>query len=852
MDPEELAKRTGGAVENARPSITADELAAKTGGQVVSRIGEPAEQVDPITSLVRSVASPVLKAHATVVQGGAALLAKAVGGDEKASRAIDIARKGIDYGYFGTVKPIGAESQEALIRGDITYEDALRKNMLDLAGTSLEVASLAYAPLKLGTGSILTAPLRYTKAVSPFAAPFAAGVGLQAAAQPEVEDEISTGIKQAGGAFVGALAGYGLLNKGGQALSWVGGRFMKSQTGVKLAEKLSESASKLGDYVNSIQRKTLGDELGFEYRALENSVMNTQEGIVNDALNKYYADTYIDEPILLETIKGNYSKIARQYYDARDEFFNKALDGVPEDLRVEMAPIQAANQKIADYLDSKVYSLKGGKLAEAMTSNDTLNLQAVLNLNAADLTPREAYNLFRSLPNYRSENPEIDALIRDKMFSYLESIRNTLSTKAPANMDEFNRAFNYADQVRRNVDDPLVHRMRTAGSAANIVDTVMSGGTPSREQMRVFMEGFTSAEERQNYSTLIYNAIINKARNESSLQDTGIVLTDSIRWIKNARTTSGNTVLTPDHLASLEMMSNLAKSDFETFLRQAQEVGRGAEMTDDVALAIEQITDLNRVKRIADSTNNFREYSILGDEIGKIRSVETLQALLKLIPDNQPELKNTLGREVVRGIFQRHTKNIVNKNGEIDAQALDTMVSGILNDIDRIGGPNKQEIFNDLFSGVTVKMGDQEINLGQYLLSVDDALLAIQQQGVRSGVNVVSATHLITGLFYAFTGRSVPAIYHVSQFSKAGQYAKSSSKAYDDAVSKIKEEGTLRKNSLKKLGDFMQKTAQETRYPTILGGYTVETIMSAAEEMYGRPLTPEEREEIVRKFREGN
>jgi len=803
-------------------------------------------------SLVRAVINPALRATATVSEGGAALLARMVGGKQVQDKAFEVARKGIDYPYFGNVKPYGAEAAEALAKEDIEYGDALRKSVMDLGGGLLELGSLYYSPLKLASGGLLSAPLRYAKAVSPFAAPFGIGVGLQEAAKPGVksEDELATLAKEGSIAFGGAVAGYALLHQGGKAMEWLGGTFMKSETGKLVAEQLSEYAGKARNYVDNLQRKTLGDGLETEYRILQQEVERQQKKLVDDGMNTFYRDTEVDEALLMETVKGNYSKTAQSYYAKRDEMFAQPLDnsGVKE---IDMVPVQEVDTKIDVYLKDLYARYAKGEVTQEAFETISNQVGLVRNLPVGEMTPRAAYDIFRSLPNYRSENPVADELIRNRMFAYLQGIKNTFTKEAPGSMDDLNRAFNYADQVRNIVDDPVVHRMRTAGSARNIVDDVMTGKTPTSEQSRVFMEGFTSAQERENYSRLIFNTIINKARQQGSLADSAIIFADNLKWVKGSRASTGQTILTDTHLAQLEQLGNLAKSDFGSFLKGAQEIGQGGGLTPEVNKVIDMFNDLNRVAGIAERTNGFRDYSLLGEEISNIRSVEQLNAILRLIPENT-EMKNILGKEILRGVATRHSKNIQTATGELNPDAVTEMVSGMLNDFDRIGGANKDEMFKSLFDGVKIKVGADEISLSSYLLETDKLLRAVQNGDLSKAQKMMTAAHLVTGTLYALTGKSVPAIYHLAQFGKsaaAGKALKTDAAAYDDVVRQLRSENKVRERELTTFGKHLQEVAQTTKYPSLVGGYSAETYINGAEDMLGRPLTEEEKQEIVDDFR---
>jgi hypothetical protein len=99
-------------------------------------------QVGGLQSFVQAVAKPFLKAHATIEGGVATGIAGLFGGGEAANKVRNyVTEKGVDYGYLGSVKPIGADAFNKFKRKEITGNKALVEGGLDLGGTTAEIAS---------------------------------------------------------------------------------------------------------------------------------------------------------------------------------------------------------------------------------------------------------------------------------------------------------------------------------------------------------------------------------------------------------------------------------------------------------------------------------------------------------------------------------------------------------------------------------------------------------------------------------------------------------------------------------------------------------------------------------------
>jgi hypothetical protein len=126
-------------VENEAPSFKLGEAPWEQ-NQVEQTIPE---KKSGLQSFIQSVAEPFLKLPTTVAAAGARVVGGLIGGAEGAEKARQSALEGLDYGYFGNVKPIGADAFKKYQEGEIGGGEFATRAVGDLAGTAAEIGSYA-------------------------------------------------------------------------------------------------------------------------------------------------------------------------------------------------------------------------------------------------------------------------------------------------------------------------------------------------------------------------------------------------------------------------------------------------------------------------------------------------------------------------------------------------------------------------------------------------------------------------------------------------------------------------------------------------------------------------------------
>jgi hypothetical protein len=347
---------------------------------------------------------------------------------------------------------------------------------------------------------------------------------------------------------------------------------------------------------------------------------------------------------------------------------------------------------------------------------------------------------------------------------------------------------------------------------------------------------------------------LDKAKTQTTPEARADIFKQAIKWMESARGKSGETLMTIDDLANLKQFERLSDSKLiGSFLRNAQEIGSNGGLNAKVEKALEQMSALRFIDEIAGQTNNFTNYSKLGEAISDITSVEKLNAVLMLVGDD-PELTGTIGHEILRGVVERNSKNIFVPGGKINEDGVRAMTNGILNDIDRIGGANKGEIYQRLFGSTKVAFLDgTETTLANHISRIEEFLQTMTDVEMHTTAGVMKAAHGITSILYSFTGKGVPAIYHAGQFVKMQKAQKDMSVSLadlGDIIRNISAEGWgLKESRLFKVGDAMKKNVQNFSYPSLTGAYTLDETMKGAMEMLGvDSLTDEQKQEIKQEY----
>jgi len=733
--------------------------------------------------------------------------------------------------------------------------------LADLVGTGAEVASYAYTPLKIagtaGLASNLFNPVQWlknAKAVAPFATPFAAGLGLQRYAEgggTQVQ-KVTEGIMEAAGAYAGAAYGFGILNGGAQTLGKWGGRLMQKPAVKAFAERIGDTLSKARQWVIDSNRQRLGQT--FDYGTVNYKNQVDQELIaLSDSIMDSFQTKVPDEQTILQGIRAKMNTYIGQQYRARNELFDTFLN----DAKVTVDKVDnvtGVKTEVSKWVDDMTRAaMTRGGFADDSVQMVQAYWQRLDTSRPTSL--REAYRLYNEANNYITKNPEANQRIRDMARAYLRDMEESISVHKPELMAQWNQARDFALNVSQNVDNEFAGRITSAATINNMVDDMLKGGDPTkyREQMSSLLRAFPEQQDKDILSQVFFNSILDKAKISSSPELRAKVVDDAIKWVEGFGPQS---ILSQGHLEQLQQVSRILNTDFNQAILNAQRLGfeGGEEFIPQMEKAIDDMVKYNFLSKISSRTSNFRNYSMLGNEISNIKSVEELNSILSLIDDDQ-ELMNVVGQEIIRGIATRNSNPVITAAGRVDETALKNQMSGILKDLNQIGGVNKDRIFKQLFGGSKVKIQgvEEPIPLDEFIIEMQKSLDTLGSMENLSGENLLKAAHLITGLAYGFTGRTVPATYHLSQLAKINRNTRIPAEEMSNLIGNLQDEGYLILNSkkvkagnyLRQLGDKLKQASEETPIPTAVGGITLDELIKNVSEMVGRVITPKELEPIL-------
>lgn len=383
MDYDKLAKQFGGTIQQ---TSNLDDLAKQFGGSVQSMQPEK-PKVSGLQSFIQDIASDFLKLPTTVAALGAktiALGAEAFGRPDIAQRLDKTVDEGIDYGYFGNVKPMGS--------------------LKEAFGTGAEIGS--YAIGGGGAGTALKTGLkgligRGVKEGIATGVSSGALMGFGDSMQQAESKPMDVAYNTLFGAGVGGLAG-GVLG-GVTPLVSKGVKEVAKFTKVpELQTKLSEGYQKIfNPTARQIKADTRFGNNSFDFLAQEmpdtplkvNSAGRVEaDEAIEMAKMKYSAEAAAYKPIIRNS--GRYVNIdqavskakaqARKEFDGSDlikaeqqidDEINAYLAKNPQDINVTPSGNRFMTLARAD--DIKSYSWSRGKgwgTPEAEVWNDTNNI----------------------------------------------------------------------------------------------------------------------------------------------------------------------------------------------------------------------------------------------------------------------------------------------------------------------------------------------------------------------------------------------------------------------------------------------------------------------------------------------
>lgn len=795
-----------------------------------SSIAEP-EQVGFFKGLIQDTARPFIKvgvSGSTALAGGLALGARALGQKEFAQNiekaTTDIAKEGFDAGYFGNVRPFGTQ----FLRDDIGTGEAALRTAADITGTGAEIASYAFNPLKVPVkGGFLknVFNINSLKTVAPFAAPFAIGKTGQAVGEGKTGTE---SLIEGAGAYLGAVAGFNLFNAGGAMLGNFGARLMKNPIIKAQAEKLADLADVVVNAIPQGVRQKVGETLNWNSRLYQKEYNTAHKNLV-DATIKEFTTPVPDGNEAYQGYRQNLNKYITSQYQKKATDFADVFSSPHQvdNYSSTQEAIQKAKGEIDTLIKSGLYD-SGQALqnyigrVEGLIGNKFNKPQTLKVIDA----------LYSSADAFIGRSNAEDSFIRDISHALLDDATKSVGSKSPELLARWNQARTFAQDISTNVNSEFASKLRNAPKLNNFVDSLLTGSGPSREEIASFNQAFSDTE-RADISQNIFNSIVSKVKDVRDMKD-GAAIID--KALKNLSQYGDNNIINEGHAAQLENLSDLMKENFNDFLFKIK-----TQNTEAPVKGVERaVTPVAQEKVQSELTKDIVKlaeagrYSELGDRISKITGVEELQAVLRLTGDNK-EIQNNIGQDVMRGILNKN-KSSFSEKGKYD-------FTGFFTDLDKIGGSNKDEIFNSLFNDTQREYLNNLYKIKEEIGSLENI----------AGTNLLKVSHALTGFLYSLTGKVVPATYHFSQLSKISSKNKVPYAQLKNLSEELISSGKLDEGRFQKIGEFIKSSADQAgRVAQQIGSSTVDSFYKAAETMFGRPLTDQEKEELNNIYTEHN
>lgn len=737
-------------------------------------------------------------------------------------------------GGAGVIRPFGAQAYDELQSGEIGKGQFVTRAGLDVAGAGAQMASWFFSPLKIASKGGFVKNLfnpASLKAVAPFAGLYAGGKSAEALGEGKTGGEA---LAEGAGAYLGAAIGFNLLNGGGVLLGNFGSKLMRNPIIKAQTEKLADLADVVINAVPKGVREKIGETFSWNSRMYQKEFETAHKKLVNATIDEFTPSVPTGEEAF-QGYKQSLNKYITSQYEKKANDFSDVFSSphVVESYPSTKTAITKAKAEVDTLIKSGLYE-SGQSLQNYIGRVESLlgsNYSKPQSLKIIDA-------LYSGSDAFIGKSNAEDALIRDISHSLLDDATLSVSQKDPALLNRWNQARTFSQEISTNVNSEFASKLKNAPKINNFVDSLMTSSGPSREEMSAFNKAFNQTE-KDDISQSVFNSIMGKVKNANTLEEGAKMIDDTL---KNLNQYGDDNIINANHAAQLENLSDLMKTNFKDFMFKAQtggneEIGQVTQKKIETALTEDMV-------KLADEGR----YSELGDRISKITGVEEVQAVLNLVGDDKA-LKSGIGKEVMRGILTKNKNLFVGESGKYD-------FSGFFNDLNKIGGSNKDEIFNSIFTAEQKSYIDYLFKLREEIGSLENL----------EGENLLKLAHGVTGLMYTFTGRAVPATYHLSQIMKVSsknkipyaQLRNLSEELIDTSKSKDSVKGRIAEFNIK-LGDAIKsKTATGGRVGAVVGGEdkgieggpTLDSFFKAAESMFGRPLTDEDKAELETLFNE--
>lgn len=727
---------------------------------------QQAEKPGFVQGLAQDVAKPFLSAITNVSGLGASALGYIAGGKDLYSRVRQTAlEQGADYGYFGKVKPIGAEAILARDRGEISTGEMVKREALDFAGTMGEIASYSFAPLKgiKGTGFLKTMAKS-----APFATAFGISKGLQAGAEGKSTTESITEGAVSG---LSASLGYALLGKASSFVSNMGARALQSEAFraagkglVDLTEKTWNALPQaFQDSVSKWTDNLINTSFRRSYQALRTEFNSKFNQAVNGAIESVVP--LVDNPELTtaQFQRNLANKIGQKFQESSALYDQVKTDRtVIQNLPLSISKAESLINKMPETIGLTFDLSPKNKNPIPMTMGDIISKWQ----EAMTLLPKA--------------NPEQKVAIRDFASALYSDARGFLEKENPKLLNQWDSAYQSWKKATDIYESGILSELKSVGDFDTFIDKFFSKelSVPERE---VFLESIKGNEK--TVQDMFINSLLRKVKTMPDRAEGAKTIRDFLdNWdIMSPDGEVRNAFLAEDQANTLNQLADFLDTKFDNFVDgMRNSIGL---KPDNVSWFTQQQQKLN-VAELVDKG----DINSIFDNLMSIKDSGEFRQAINLL---NPEERRAVGITMFKDIFNENKPLFdVNPDGTLDMSSFVKDLSKTLTQLNKVGGKDKEGLLNMLYSPEQVKTFTKEI---------PNAIKTFENVSSVPKFKITRLFNLVLSGIYAKVGFPAASIHNLSEAIKAPSY-----KNYVNAVNELIEKNYLKKNLGMKIGDLMQ------------------------------------------------
>lgn len=578
-----------------------------------------------------------------LVTGG---VGKSISKMEEASK--DISKQGVDMGYFGNIKPIGADqsldfSENRTNLGQLAFRDATQI-ISDGANVASWFVGLGEEKATSGAIEETTAQIGKTefwsklgtwfKKAAPFSLLQGLGVGTESLSKGKGFGE-STG--DAISNVAGNLAGFALFDASGNLFKRFGGSILKSKVIASANTYLLDSLSKvIGTDVRNLTPTAVKEISNKAQEGLTKLVSG-----VSDVIKVQGHDIQSVFDNVTEKMRPYFQNFYEKTNDAFKKFYETApnVEGFPKTsklLKDKADYLKNIGQNVLDTTGmpparQKLISLMGSGITGETPKNIGEFVGNLLNRIGNDgkgtLSAKEIQMFVDQasiLPSKDEQNlaGQITASLREDMTSFYKSKPET---------EAFSTIYRQAQQKASEVshlfegEGSVLGKLKKVGQyAPEILQNIINGKEPSPEVSKIFLDslGGEGSGLQKDMSGILYNYIIDLSQKSTDLSSGSKLIRDFIdNWGKTG-------IINPEHINALSDFSDLMSHDTKNFIDIVQRfTGSTPELINKAKETTTQKFQLEASKTLINFLENSRTPLIQVSKDGTYDLTNLLQAM---------------------------------------------------------------------------------------------------------------------------------------------------------------------------------------------------------------------------------